>query len=157
MERLEPEEEYQRIQKKYSLPELKELSRCFGISLSSTDTVLHDVLDQILEKILENARIIECTIFVNTSSPISDLYESKMLTEEGKLFELYKVMMSLCWEARKVEIEAKEEEMTDFISKTHKKWEKEIAPSLVNLFNAFNKGWKDAKLHNSESNMTYHG
>jgi len=158
MQQTEPEEEYQKLQKKYSLPSLKELANNFGVP-SSSGAILNDVMESMLEKIAENAKMLESMVFVNNSASISDMYENQMLNDEEKLFEFYKGLMSMHWEGRKVKINGKEEEMAEFIKKANKKWEKDVKPVLLKLCDSLNKGWKEAELHNSESdsNMTYHG
>ncbi|NCS71513.1 MAG: hypothetical protein GW780_05130, partial [Candidatus Aenigmarchaeota archaeon] len=88
MQQTEPEEEYQKLQKKYSLPSLKELANNFGVP-SSSGAILNDVMESMLEKIAENAKMLESMVFVNNSASISDMYENQMLNDEEKLFEFY--------------------------------------------------------------------
>lgn len=152
----ETEHEYEKLEKKYDIPTLKELVKEFEVKLDEPDLILHDIIDKIDDKFSEWARNIEAIVFVSPGSNPSDLYESQMVNDKkDDLFGIYRTIMSLTWKGKKVKIIGKEKEMVSFIKKSFKEW-KELKKDLIELCEIFEKKWTRKSLNNSVK-MVYHG
>ena len=157
MEEENNKEKYEKIRKKYSLPSLEELNKNFGVELNIEEPFLSKIVEKIMDEINNNSRMIESIIFVNQSSPISDIYQRNMVEDKDELFELYKELMKMYWEAKKIRIKSEEKEMAEFTKKMYKKWEMQINPFFIKLSTRFNKKWGNLKLKNSETSVKYYG
>lgn len=147
---------YEKLRKKYFLPRLNELIWEFGVKLETPELVLHDIVDKIKDQVFDRAKVLESVIFVRSSSDPSRLYETKMLEEKGKAFELFKELMSVGWRGERVIVNAKEEEMASFVREVYDLWVKKLKKGFIEVCELFEKKWKDAELKESPSLM-YHG
>jgi hypothetical protein len=148
---------YEEFKKKYNLPDLKNLIKEFEVKLDEPDLILHEIITKIIERVSNSAQKIEFAIFAGASGDPSSLYESKMLEDKDKTFELFKEMMSTKWRGEEVKVGANESEMAKFIKEAYDSWIKRLKPNFIDLCHLFQKEWKNASLQNTESEMMYHG
>ncbi len=148
---------YEQLRKKYDLPDLKNLIKEFEVKAEEPDLILHEIINKIIEKTSDCAQKIESIIFAGISGEPCSLYESKMLEDKDKTFELFKEMMSIKWKGERVKIDANENEMAKFIKEAYGLWIKRIKPDFTNICQLLEKEWKNASLRNSNLEMMYHG
>ncbi|MBU5690004.1 MAG: hypothetical protein QXM68_02505 [Candidatus Aenigmatarchaeota archaeon] len=147
-------EKYENIQKKFGLPNQKDLEKEFGIEIKKP--IPKDIAEEVIKVLSENARMLESLIFVDSGSPASHLYEASMLREEDiDVFELYKSLMATYWQGKKLLMEGNDQKICDFIGKTMLKWKKAKA-DLLRIFELFEKKWPEVVLRDS-SEPAYHG
>jgi hypothetical protein len=149
---------YSQLRKKYHLPKLEELTREFAIKLENPDLILHDIIYKINEEISDCAKTLESIIFIGSSGEPSFLYEANMLkNKREKIFILYKKLMSLVWEGRKVLTAASEEDMARFINESYNNWIQTPKKEFIGICEIFEKKWKEVKLRESSTSLMYHG
>jgi hypothetical protein len=148
---------FQKLRKRYSLPDLKDLTNEFGCKLDNPDLVLQNLIDSILETISDASKMLESLIFVDSGSSPSFLYEAKMIRENKiDAFSLFKDLMSKYWTGKKVKTKAKEKDMADFIKEIYSKWVKTFKPELMEIYEIFEKEWKNVALRENVE-LEYHG
>jgi len=151
-------EKYEKLRKKYKLPELEDLISEFPVKLDNPDMLLHDIIDKMSEEITHRIQTIESIIFPGSSSNPSSLYETNMLKDKkDEAFELYKNMMSILWKGEKVKSISKEEDMTEFVKSFYGEWKNKLKKKYVEICELFEKKWKEVKLRETSTEMMYHG
>jgi len=153
---MKEKETYKRLQKKYKLPSLKDLMREFGIKVEDHELLLHHLVERMKDFLFDKAKTLESIIFVRSSSEPSQLYETKMLENKERVFELYKDLQSLGWKGERIKTLASEEEMASYIKEVFDAWTKNLKEKFLNVCKTFEEKWKDAKLRES-SELMYHG
>ncbi|MFN6992020.1 MAG: hypothetical protein ACK4MM_04805, partial [Fervidobacterium sp.] len=115
--------DYQNLKNKYKLPDLKSLETEFEVELKKPEIILQNIVDDILNALSDNSKMLESLIFVDSGSPASHLYEASMLNDHKiDAFELYKKLMSLYWFGKKAKINGDEKQLTKFISTAYSEW-----------------------------------
>lgn len=150
--------DYQKLKKKYKLPDLKSLEAEFEVEIKKPEIILQNIVDGILNVLSENSKLLESLIFVDSGSPASHLYEASMLNDHKiDAFELYKKLMSLYWSGKKVKIKGNEKEIAKLINTVYGEWIKNLKPKLLKMFETFEKEWNNVKLRETEDFAAYHG
>lgn len=148
---------YNKLKKKYKLPDLKYLEIEFQIEIKKPELILQNIIDDILDILSDNSKLLESLIFVDSGSPASHLYEASMLNNHKiDAFDLYKKLMSLYWLGKKSKMKIDEKQLAKFINLIFNEWTKKIKPELIEMFETFEKEWINAKLRESEG-FAYHG
>jgi len=146
-------DKYEVLQKKFHLPSIKELEKEFGLQFKSNQP--NKIIREITDILLDNSKLIESLIFLDSGSPPSVLYEANMIREkEMDIFSLYKELMSTYWKGKKALL-SDEKQKAEFISKSFTKWKK-IKQELIKIYDLFEKEWPNAAFRQSER-AAYHG
>jgi hypothetical protein len=151
-----PSEDYKNLEKKYGLPSLKELENEFDVELKEEGKILKHVVEKMLDKTEEFSRVLESTIF--SSHDPSKLYEAEMIrSRRGEMFMVYKTLMSLSWEGRKVMLTSDDRACAEFIKKVHAEWTKNCKQKATELFSLFEEEWKKVEISNNNHEALYYG
>jgi hypothetical protein len=146
-------EKYESLQKRFHLPSINDLEKEFGLELKSHQT--NKIIKEITDTLLNNSKLIESLIFLDSGSSPSSLYEASMLREkEIDVFSLYKELMSTYWKGKKALL-SDDKQKADFISKSFTKWKK-IKQDLAKIFDLFEKEWPNVAFRQG-GETAYHG
>ncbi len=146
---MEPKEEYSRIRKKHSLPELEELQRTFSFGkLDSDEPVLAGIRKRIDEKTDLMLKILNRILQPETT--IAEMNECREFSEADKkrIFELYKRIMIIHNYLLMLEVDRDEKAEAEFISSAFKKWpsiKQEIKSIISKMRDSWQKEVEDLK------------
>ena len=136
--------EYNKIQKKHSLPSFDELNKDFFIEKlheSETDFLIREVRKMVAERIYNSLRVIET--FLNPSNaPMFVFSMVKTFTEKEKkmLTDIYKELARNEVELIKLDLEYSEEKEAAFINNSFKIWKK-ASKELLEVIKTVEKNW----------------
>ena len=146
-------DKYESLQKKFNLPSITDLEKEFGLELKNHHP--NKIIKEITEIFLDNSRLLESIIFLDSGSPPSSFYEASMIREkEIDAFSLYKELMSTYWKGKKALL-SDEKQKADFISKSFTKWKK-IKQELTKIFDTFENEWPNVTFREGGETL-YHG
>ena len=152
---MSPKSKYSKLADKFGLPNMKAIECEFGFDPETEDgDILKLISEKALERMEDLTRIIETAIF--TTHDPSKLYEAKMAKESrDELFKMYRNLMSLCWEGKKVLTMAEEKAYADYIKKVHHEWNSGTKKRAIELFEMFEKEWKKVDMSNNNEVLYY--
>jgi hypothetical protein len=140
------EEEYEKLRKKYDLPEYEKLIEDFEVEKigeKETEFVAREIRRTINEKIAAYIHLFE-TLINPTSPPMFVFRILKNMTEKEKekMQEIYKDLSKTQIEIMKLDTIYKESEEAKFISKTFILWQK-TKPEAYKIFESFEKNFEN--------------
>ncbi len=139
----ETRQEYEKLRKKYELPEYEKFDSEFEIhSIDCQKFLLREIRRKIQDILDYYAKLIEGLLQPDTT--ITNLYEVKYLSEEKKqdVYNAYRDIMSLFRDAAFVGIYNKEDETAEFIRKVWDKWPG-IKKKLREIVRMMRDSWSD--------------
>jgi len=131
-------EEYEKLRKKYTLPEYDLLNEEFDISSIEEDGIVLRVLRRkMLERLDFFLEPLEIILQPDPNS-LANLNEARYFSEDKrkKVYELFKKLMAFKRKSFEVDLLAVEEEEVSFVNQTFNEWtsvKKEILPFLKEL------------------------
>ncbi len=134
-------EEYEKLKKKYDLPDFDILDDDFDIAgIEECSNVLRCVRERIAEKVEKACQMLEEILQPDTT--VSNLYESRVFSEDDKkpVFELYSHLMSMKRRADALYILNIDSQDADFIRETNDAWKK-IKQDIVNVLKKLQDSW----------------
>jgi len=142
-------QEYNRLKKKYNLPDFNKLDKEFEISTIDPNLFsIRAVRRKMLEKLIFFSKILETTLFPNLES-LSTMYESRFFSEEDKdkISETYRVVMLHSRRFLKADVNPEDKTDAKLIKDLSKDWPK-IKDKVGQLVNKMEACWnkKDVKI-----------
>ena len=140
------DELYKKLQKKYNLPNYRELNKNFELDyIDDPFFLLRSIRKRIHEKIVFFARIFEKIMFPNQAVVI-EMYEAKFFTEKEKedLSKVYEELLSLDRKALSLNISSTDAKEADYIKDTFKIWPK-LSKKTMFIIDKLDKSWKHGK------------
>jgi len=140
---MEIKTEYERLKKKYNLPNFGKLNEEFEIySIEKKDCLLRNIRRRIIEKLGFFTRILDNVLYPNSGSLVS-IHESKFFSDEEKLrlSDLYKELMIYERESLALDVSPDEKEDALVIKKIFKDWNR-LKKEVENVVNKMEKSWK---------------
>ncbi|NOZ81978.1 MAG: hypothetical protein GXO63_02400 [Candidatus Micrarchaeota archaeon] len=146
--------EYEKLQKKYNLPSKKWLVENFSFREEEGLPPLLQAKKDIKEKLSDVSAIIE-PLIGGVESYRSYIERTMLSASEKKtLFEIYKKIQSLLWEAEILTIKFSERECAEWIKKVRNFWE-ESSPLMTEIFRNLSVKWQKYRRKNEKT--VYHG
>jgi len=136
------EELYKKYQKKYNLPDYKELNKNFELDyIEDPFFLLRSIRRRIHEKIIFLSKILEKVIFPNQTI-MTEMYEAKFFSEKEKedLVEMYERLLSLDRKALALNIISTDLQEASFIKSTFKIWPSFVKKSM-SVIEKLDKSW----------------
>jgi hypothetical protein len=140
------EEVYKKLQKKYALPNYKELNKNFEIAyIEDPFFLLRSIRRRIHEKIVFFAKVSEKILFPNQTLMI-EMYESKFFSEKEnkEILELYEKLLELDRKALLLNISSTDAKEAEYIKTVYKK-----LPAIIKkvsfIIEKTDKSWKERK------------
>ncbi len=142
-------QEYNRLKKKYNLPDFNKLDKEFEISLIEPHVFsLRAIRRKMLEKLIFFSKILETTLYPNVES-LSTMYESRFFSEEekNKISETYRIVMIHSRRFLKADVNPDDKTDARLIKDLSKDWP-EIKDKVTQLVNKMEACWnkKDVKI-----------
>lgn len=147
---------YQKLAKKYKLPNYVEIDLGFEIStIDKEKFLLREVRRRMLDKIDGIKDILESIIQPDTNI-FSSIYESRIFNDEEKkkIYNIYKNLMILTRTATIVNLRADEKEEAKFIYDAFNEWQK-LKSELILYIEKIKNNWK--KETSVEEDLAYLG
>ena len=151
---------YNKLRKKYNLPDHKKLSERLEIEIDTSKTevlVIQEIRNQITERLYDFMKNIESILFTSEGSDPSQLYQEDMIktcSKEG--FELFREFNHLYFEGVVLSFKHDRKADSAFINKIFNSWH-EIEKKLLKFFGALEKGWEEFDGPGEMGHETYHG
>ncbi len=140
-------EEYEKLRKKYKLPEFKEIDNEFEITIiEHEEFLLREIRRKITEKIELYTKVLDRLLQPETV--LSDMYECKIFSDEEKdaLFKLFKRLMFFDRFSIETSIDENDKKSAEFINNIWKEWDK-IKKELSSFIKKLKEGWlKETKI-----------
>ncbi len=143
MEDIDIKGDYQKLAKKYKLPDFNEIDLDFEIStIDKKGFLLREIRRRVFDKIDGIKDVLESIIQPDPNS-FSNMYESRVFNQQeiNDIYKIYKNLMILYREATIVNLRADEKEEADFINKIFIEWNS-IKEKLVNYLEKIKKYWE---------------
>ncbi len=144
-------ENYEKIQKKYNLPEFEKLNIDFSIEKVAdveTDFLIREIGKIMAEKFSSYLRFVELMLNpVNSPMFIFSMIKTLGETEKKKLSDFYKELTKIELSLIELDIDFSEEKEADFINTSYKTW-MEMKKDFLKIIDRIKSNW-DSK---SESN-----
>ncbi len=134
--------EYQKLSKKYKLPNYNELDLDFEIStIEKKRFLLREIRRKILDKIDGIKEILENIVQPDTNS-FSSMYESRIFDdkERDEIYKIYKSLMILNRKATIVNLRADEKEEAAFVNNIFIEWQN-LKPKLIKYLGEIKEDW----------------
>ncbi|MBI5391253.1 hypothetical protein HZB02_07220 [Candidatus Woesearchaeota archaeon] len=144
-----PQEAYDTLKKKYSLPDAAELNRHFGIGqIEQQDFLLREIRKEILKKFEFFQGL--CEGLLNPEGNVWDLYESRLLTEQQKtkIFQTYRKLMMFLRSSLILSIIEDEAKDAAFLSAALKEW-LSLHEELLHIADHIKQAWKTEESYKS--------
>jgi len=142
----ELKKEYEKIEKKYSLPSFKELNKDFQIEKIAeyeTDCLLREVRKFMADKFLNYLRFVESVLHpVNAPIFIFSIIKSIGSEEKRKFEEIYKKLAGIEIKLIEVDIDSSEEKEAEFIKKSYDMWQG-IKKEILEIIESIKKAGKE--------------
>ncbi len=142
----ELKKEYEKIEKKYSLPPFKELNKDFQIEKIAeyeTDCLLREVRKFMADKFLNYLRFVESVLHpVNAPIFIFSIIKSIGSEEKRKFEEIYKKLAGIEIKLIEVDIDSSEEKEAEFIKKSYDMWQG-IKKEILEIIESIKKAGKE--------------
>lgn len=151
-------ERYKKMQGKFDLPHLHELTETFKFEIESGDGLIDNIRMEMSERLFSfTERILEPII--SGGDAFCCLFEQDMVTdlEREKLFTLYKKLQTLKWENNLLVVRPDERKTAEWIKNTWNFWNNELSPELVRLCGNISKGWSTVTFTETEPKSGYYG
>ncbi len=136
-------EEYEKLQKKYSLPDFKKMNEDFHIEKiaeTETELLLPEIRKWIWEKFANYMRLFEGILNpVNASMFIFSIIKSLNSEEKKNISEAYKKLMKEEIKIIRLDLEFNETNESEFIKESFRVWQ-EIKKDLSGIFLQIEKG-----------------
>jgi|TARA_Y100000310_G_scaffold17671_1_gene17432 hypothetical protein len=146
--------DYDKIQKKYNLPDFKKLNEDFNIEkISETETeyLIREVRRFMGEKFTNYLRFSEIILNpINAPMFILSVIKSIKSEDRKKLTETYKKLSKIEVQSIELEIEFSDTKEADFIKESFKTWQ-EIKKDLLELTETIKISWDDKFESNNKS------
>lgn len=150
-------EEYEKIQKKYSLPDFTELNRDFHIekiSETETESLTREIRKHIADKIYNYMRLTETLLNpVNAPMFVFSIIKSIDENEKKKISDIYKRLSEIEIELIKLDLDYDEKKDAEFIKKAYKSWQR----IKKDLFEVIDKSEKKEDSKKENNNKGYFG
>ena len=133
---------YEELKKKHSLPDYKSMDNDFEISkIDDTNFLLREISRKIIEKVEVFSGVLGFIVQPDTSS-LADMHECGFFseTEKKKIFDLFKVLMTIDRTALELSIKNDEKELAKFIKDVHSKWGN-IKKDVVDIVTKLKETW----------------
>jgi hypothetical protein len=140
------QDEYKKLQKKYTLPKYQELNKHFELDyIDDPFFLLRSIRKRMHEKIVFFARIFEKIMFPNQAVMI-EMYEAKFFSEKEKeeLSKIYEELLSLDRKALTLNITSTDTKEADYIKTTFKIWPR-LTKKTMFIIDKLDKSWKQGK------------
>ncbi len=137
--------EYEKVQKKYSLPSFEELDTYFEIEDASDGKhPLRTVRKKIEEKLEHLA--MQLNAILQPETKVIDLEECKMFTDEEKdrMLDLFKKLMIFARQANLISLDPSEKKETEFIQTVYEAWIKKggVQEQMISITKKLVESWK---------------
>lgn len=137
--------EYEKIQKKYSLPSFEELDKYFEIEDANDGKhPLRTVRKKIEEKLEHLA--MQLNAILQPETKVIELEECKMFSEEEKdrMLELFKKLMIFARQANLISLDPSEKKEAEFIQTVYESWTKKggIQEQMITITQKLVESWK---------------
>ncbi len=146
------EELYKKLQKKYTLPNYKELNKHFELDyIEDPFFLLRSIRRRIHEKIVFFAKIAEKILFPNQTLMI-EMYESKFFSEKEKeeILDMYEKLLELDRKALLLNISSTDVKEAEYIKTVYKKLPT-ITKKISFIIEKTDKSWKQRKSNLSKN------
>jgi hypothetical protein len=136
--------DYEKVQRKYDLPNFEELNKDFQIEKIAeveTDFLIREIRKFIADKFSNYLRFIEAILYpVNTPMFIFSIIKSIGAEEKKKLTDIYKKLAKI--EIRLIELDIKffEEKEAEFIKESYGFWQK-IKKDILGIIDVIKNNW----------------
>ncbi len=140
------QDEYKKLQKKYTLPKYQELNKHFELDyIEDPFFLLRSIRRRIHEKVVFFAKLFEKVIFPNQGIMI-EMYESKFFTDKEKedLLKTYEELLELDRKALALNISSTNVKEAEYIRTTFKRWPVLIKKSSF-IIQKLDNSWKQEK------------
>ena len=134
-------EEYEKLAKKYELPDFDSINKEFEISTIDTrDFLLREIRRKITEKIEIYIKSIEPILQPEAS--VSDMYECKIFDDKEKknIYDIFKKMMFLHRFSTETSIDEDDKKTSEFLKKVWVEWPK-IKKEFLNIISKMKNSW----------------
>jgi ferric iron reductase protein FhuF len=157
-------EDYERIRKKYNLPEFEELDRCFDVKehedikdsdeISEEKKIFSLIKEKISSKIDLLTEFFSNIIYLDSES--FSLYEAGNLNKEekNKMFKIFKSLMYIKRSYFRLTIESDEEKDAEFIRMSFERYSS-VKEQIIELVDKIKDSW--IKDENEEKKYEYFG
>jgi hypothetical protein len=137
-------EEYDKLRKKYTLPEFDKLDKEFEIStMEEEGFILANIRRKMTDKIEQFAKVLEGLL--HPEADLAGLNECRVFHDQAQmeeLFDLYKKLMISHRESLIVGIKGDEKETAAYITSTFSDWEK-VKESMIKILKKMKSAWKE--------------
>jgi len=137
-------EDYQKIQKKYNLPDFDKLNEDFSIekiSEAETDFLLREIRKFMADKFMNYLRFAESLLNpVNVPMFVFSIVKSIGVEEKNLLTEIYKKLAKCEVDLIEIDIEFSEEKEAKFILEAYNLWQ-EMKKDFLRIMNSIKKNW----------------
>jgi len=135
---------YQKIQKKYSLPEFEEMNSVFEIGKIKRDSgnLIRDIRRIMTDKTSYFMRLIEVMINPSQAPPIFLILLKEITKEDKKILDsTFSAFMEIELDSYKLNISSTEKEEADLVKKINEIWHKQTT-DLNKIINILERNWK---------------
>ena len=139
----EVEKEYNRLSKKYNLPNFKEINEEFEIGdLENVSFLLRNILRKVAEKLEFYTNLINDIMQPDTSS-LSSMHETRFFSENEKndMYALFKNIMKSYRNIIELVLENNEKKQAEFIRNFFSEWFK-IKKQLIDYLGKMKDSWE---------------
>ncbi len=151
---------YNKLKKKYSLPEAKKLMERLEIEIEddkNSAILLQSIRNTITERLYDLMKALESMLFTNEGSEPNALYQEQMLASvANKGFGLYKLFNELHYHGLKLRFSHDRKKDADFINRIYNMWP-ELEKDLSVFFGKLELGWKKIDMGKETRPEAYHG
>lgn len=139
-------EDYEELQKKYSLPDFEELNKEFSvekISSNETEYLLREIRRFMADKYINYLRFLESLLQPSNSSMMVFLISKTLSQEEmKKLSEIYKIIAEIEIQLIRLDFYYNEEKEAEFIKSSYDKWQN-ISKDFIGILDVIQKNWNN--------------
>ena len=142
---------YEKLRKKYNLPELNELDSEFEISaIEHEESLLSNIRKKIIERLAFFVDALEPT--VQPTEAIVNVYELRQLSESERnaAIEVYKKLMYWVRAAMETTAYADERKDAEFVKELFKQWPN-LKKELISTFSRLKAVWKNEEKAKEEN------
>ena len=150
-------QEYEKLSKKYKLPNFKELNEDFDvgkIDCCNTETILRDLRKIMVGKFASLLQLVELLLNPSNGSMFHMfLVKGVNGNEKEDLNKLFQILGTIQIDSFSLDISYSEKAESNFIISSFKSWN-EIKPLLITIINSLKKNWKEKT---NKKNKSYFG
>ena len=145
--------DYEKLRKKYNLPNFKEMNEDFyieKIAENETDILIREVRRMVGDRLMNYLRFIESLLNpVNVPMFVFSIIKLVGSEEKNKLSEIYKKLIQNEIKLVEIDIEFDEEGEVKFVRESYELWQ-EIKKEMVGVFEKVEKNWGTKTEENSK-------